>query len=174
MKKETDEAPQEKSSTFVRPQKQMGWRISGRHIGIVVGVIVLVCIFILRPMLISGKSMMPTYSSSGFTIAFLPYFKIYDPQRQQVVVLPHAGFNSFRLKRVLAFPGETVEFNDGILYVNGKAMEEPYVKYPCNWNLTRIEVPKGKVFVLGDNRSMPIKNQLGMIDRSRLAGVPIW
>lgn len=175
MKKDSDEAPQEQSSTFVRPPKHKDWRVIAGRIGVIAGITVLVCLFILRPMVISGGSMMPTYSSSGFTFAFLPYFKLYDPQRQQIVILSHAGFNNFLLKRILAFPGETVEIHNGVLYVNGKALDEPYVKYPCNWNLAPVEVPKSKIFVLGDNRSMPIKNHMGgMIDRDRLAGVPIW
>ena len=171
-----DEAPQEEeSTTFVRPPKRRDWRVVAIRIAVVAAVTVLVCLFILRPMVISGGSMMPTYSSRGFTFAFLPYFKLYEPQRHQIVVLRHAGFNTFLLKRILAFPGETVEIRNGVLYVNGRALDEPYVKYDCNWNLSRREVPKGKIFVLGDNRSMPIQNHMGgMIDRDRLAGVPIW
>ena len=170
-----NETQQEESSTFVRPPKKRDWRAVCIRIGVIAVATVLVCLFILRPMVINGESMMPTYSSRGFTVAFLPYFKLYDPQRQQIVILKHAGFNTFLLKRVLAFPGETVEMRDGVLYVNGKALDEPYVKNGCNWNLSPREVPKGKIFVLGDNRSMPIQNHMGgMIDRSRLAGVPIW
>ena len=171
-----DEAPQEEeSTTFVRPPKRRDWRVVAIRIAVVAAATVLVCLFILRPMVISGGSMMPTYSSRGFTFAFLPYFKLYEPQRHQIVVLRHAGFNTFLLKRILAFPGETVEIRNGVLYVNGRALDEPYVKYDCNWNLSRREVPKGKIFVLGDNRSMPIQNHMGgMIDRDRLAGVPIW
>ena len=171
-----DEAPQEEeSTTFVRPPKRRDWRVVAIRIAVVAAVTVLVCLFILRPMVISGGSMMPTYSSRGFTFGFLPYFKLYDPQRQQIVILKHAGFNNFLLKRVLAFPGETVEFRNGVLYVNGRALDEPYVKYECDWNMSRREVPGGKIFVLGDNRSMPMANHMGgMIDRSRLAGVPIW
>ena len=64
---------------------------------------------------------------------------------------------------------------NGVLFVNGRALDEPYVKYGCNWNMNRCEVPKGKIFVLGDNRSMPMHNHMGgLIDQSRLAGVPIW
>ena len=171
-----DEAPQEEeSTTFVRPPKRRDWRVVAIRIAVVAAVTVLVCLFILRPMVISGGSMMPTYSSRGFTFAFLPYFKLYEPQRHQIVVLRHAGFNTFLLKRILAFPGETVEIRNGVLYVNGRALDEPYVKNGCNWNLSLREVPKGKIFVLGDNRSMPIQNHMGgMIDHSRLAGVPIW
>ena len=80
--------------------------------------------------------------------AFLPSFKLYSPQRKQIVILKHAGFNTFLLKRVLAFPGEVVEIRNGVLYVNGSAVDEPYVKNPCDWNFARHEVPKGKIFVL--------------------------
>ena len=170
-----NEPPQEESSTFVRPKKQKDWRVIAIRIGVIAAATILVCLFILRPMVINGESMMPTYSSRGFTFAFLPYFKIYQPERKQIVILKHAGFNTFLLKRVLAFPGETVEIRNGVLYVNGSALDEPYVKLGCDWNFSRREVPPGKIFVLGDNRSMPLQNHKGgMIDKSRLAGVPIW
>ena len=170
-----NEPPQEESSTFVRPKKQKDWRVVAIRIGVIAAATVLVCLFILRPMVINGESMMPTYSSRGFTFAFLPYFKIYQPERKQIVILKHAGFNTVLLKRVLAFPGETVEIRNGVLYVNGNALDEPYVKLGCDWNFSRREVPAGKIFVLGDNRSMPLQNHMGgMIDKSRLAGVPIW
>ena len=170
-----NEPPKEESSTFARPKKQKDWRVVAIRIGVIAAVTVLVCLFSLRPMVINGESMMPTYSSRGFTFAFLPYFKIYQPERKQIVILNHAGFNTFLLKRVLAFPGDTVEIRNGVLYVNGSALDEPYVKLGCDWNFSRREVPAGKIFVLGDNRSMPLQNHMGgMIDKSRLAGVPIW
>jgi hypothetical protein len=62
-----------------------------------------------------------------------------------------------------------------LVAMNGKALDEPYVKNGCDWNMSRREVPKGKIFVLGDNRSMPMTEHMGgMIDQSRLAGIPIW
>ena len=166
---------EEESTVFIRPPKKMDWRVVAIRSGITAGVTILVCLFILRPMVINGGSMMPTYSSKGFTFGFLPYFKLYEPQRKQIVILKHAGFNTFLLKRILAFPGETVEIHNGVLFVNGKALDEPYVKDPCDWNMSPREVPKGKIFVLGDNRSMPMGNHMGgMIGRDRLAGIPIW
>ena len=131
---EQKEVPQEESTTFVRPPKKKDWRLICIRIGVIAAATVLICLFVLRPMVINGESMMPTYSSRGFTFAFLPYFKMYDPQRHQIVILKHAGFNTFLLKRVLAFPGETVEFRDGVLYVNGRALDEPYVKNGCSWS----------------------------------------
>jgi len=170
-----NESPKEESSTFVRPKKKLDWRMIAIRSGVAAGVTILVCIFILRPMIINGSSMMPTYSSRGFTFGFLPYFKMYAPQRKQIVILKHAGFNTFLLKRIIALPGETVEIREGTVYINGKELEEPYVKYPCDWNMSHREVSKGKIFVLGDNRSMPMENHMGgLINQNRLAGVPIW
>ena len=170
-----NEPPKEESTTFIRPKKHTDWRAVGIRIAVIATATVLVCLFILRPMVINGESMMPTYSRRGFTFAFLPYFKLYEPQRKQIVILKYGGFNTFLLKRVLAFPGERVEFRKGVLYVNGKAVDEPYVKNGCNWDMPPREVPKGKLFVVGDNRSMPMeRHKYGMINRDHLAGVPIW
>lgn len=170
-----NEQPQEESSIFIRPKKHLDWRLIAIRACTSAGITILVCLFVLRPMIISGESMMPTYPQKGFTFGFLPYFKIYSPQRKQVVILKHAGTNTFLLKRIIALPGETVAIHNGVVYVNGKELEEPYVKYPCNWNFPLHEVQKGKIFVLGDNRSMPIHNHMGgMIDQDRLAGIPIW
>ena len=169
------ESPQEESSTFVRPKKKRDWRIACIRIAVIAAVTVIVCLFILRPMVISGESMMPTYSAHGFTFAFLPYFKLYAPQRKQIVILKYGTENTFLLKRVLAFPGETVEFRNGVLYVDGRKEDEPYVKHGCDWNTPPCEVPKGRLFVVGDNRSMPAEqHKFGMIKQSRLAGIPIW
>ena len=169
------EQPQEESSTFVRPQKQRNWKAIAIRSAILAIITALVCIFLFRPMIINGESMMPTYSSTGFTFAFLPYFKIYQPQRKQIVILKHAGFNTFLLKRIIAFPGDLVEIRKGVVYLNGSPYPEPYVKNGCDWNYSCHEVPKGKIFVLGDNRSMPMNQHMGgMIDQSRLAGVPLW
>ncbi len=166
---------QEQSSQFARPARQKNWFTSFVRIFLIAGAVTLICIYVLRPVFLNGTSMMPTYSNHVFTFALLPYFKIYAPQRQQIVILSHPKAKSFFIKRIIAFPGDTVEIRNGVLYLNNRALNEPYVKYQCKWNMTRCEVPKGKIFVLGDNRSMPMREHMGgLIDQRRLVGVPIW
>jgi len=170
------EAPQwGDSKPSANSRKKIDWRIVVNRILVLTGAALLLCIFVLRPVIIRGDTMRPTYSNRSITFVFLPYFKIYPPERKQVVAVSRNGFNNILIKRVLAFPGETVEIRNGVLYVNDKRIREPYLKKGCNWNLPAREVPKGKVFVLGDNRTMPMGNHMGgMIDQSKLAGVPIW
>ena len=79
------------------------------------------------------------------------------------------------LKRVVAREGEQVEFRDGKLFVDGKEIEEPYVRYPCNWNLSPREVEQDGIYVVGDNRNMPIENHhFGQASKKRIIGVPLW
>ena len=79
------------------------------------------------------------------------------------------------LKRVVAIEGEQVEFREGRLLVGGKELEEPYVRYPCRWNLSPRRVEKDCVYVVGDNRNMPIENHhFGQTLKSRIIGVPLW
>ena len=79
------------------------------------------------------------------------------------------------LKRVVAREGEQVEFRDGELFVDGKEIEEPYVRYPCDWNLPTRQVEENHIYVVGDNRNMPIENHhFGQASKSRIMGVPLW
>ena len=58
----TNEVPQEESTTFVRPPKKTDWLTIAIRSGVAAVVTVLVCVFLFRPMIINGESMQPTYS----------------------------------------------------------------------------------------------------------------
>jgi len=92
-----------------------------------------------------------------------------------VVVVRFAGDKVTLLKRVVATEGEEVEFRDGRLFVNGRLIEEPYVRSPSPWNLSPRKVDKNCVYVVGDNRSMPIGNHyFGQASTERVMGGPLW
>jgi signal peptidase I len=79
------------------------------------------------------------------------------------------------LKRVVALEGEWVEFRDGKLLINSKELDEPYLHYPCNWNLSPRHVEVNCVYVVGDNRNMPMENHyFGQTPIRRIMGVPLW
>jgi len=82
------------------------------------------------------------------------------------------------LKRVIAVEGDTVEIINDRIYLNGKMLEENYVSTkvtsPHNDN-TKWEIPKGYVFVLGDNRSNSRDSRdLGVVSRSDIVGKVIF
>lgn len=119
--------------------------------------------------------MEPTYRNGGFTFCWKLRYIFSDPKRYDVVAVRFAGSRVMLLKRVVAVEGERVEFRDGKLFVDGKGIDEPYVRYPCNWNLAPRQVEKDCVYVVGDNRSMPIENHhFGQAPIKRIIGVPLW
>ena len=129
----------------------------------------------LRPMVVDGASMEPTYASRGFNFGNLLAYRWNPPKRGDVVLLRYGGQRWFLLKRVLAFAGETVEFRNGKCLVGGRPLDEPYVKKPCGWTVPPCTVPQGCIYVMGDNRSVPFENHVGgEISASRIAGRPLW
>lgn len=57
------------------------------------------------------------------------------------------------LKRVIGLPGETIQGIDGEIYINGKLLEEDYIKEKCYTDFGPYEIPKDCYFVMGDNRN---------------------
>jgi signal peptidase I len=127
------------------------------------------------PFSIQGISMEPTYHNGRVNFCWRLRYLFSEPKRHDVVAVRFAGTKVMLLKRVVALEGERIEFRDGKLFVDAEEIDEPYVLYPCTWNLPPRQVEKDAIYVVGDNRSMPIENHhFGQTSRSRIVGVPIW
>jgi signal peptidase I len=127
------------------------------------------------PFYIQGISMEPTYHDGGVNFCWRLRYLFSEPKRFDVVTVRFAGIKVMLLKRVVAREGEQVEFRDGKLFIDGQEIEEFYIRYPCNWNLPPRRVEKDCVYVVGDNRNMPIENHhFGQTSKSRVMGVPLW
>lgn len=130
--------------------------------------------FIAVPAFVKGPSMEPTYKRIGFNFCWRPTYWFSDPKRGDVVIIRYTS-KTLYLKRVVALAGDRVAFYEGKLYVNGNYVQEPYVKNPSDWMLPEKLVEPDKIYVVGDNRSMPIyKHKFGQVLTKRLHGAPIW
>ncbi len=127
------------------------------------------------PIRIKGSSMEPAYRDGSVNFCWRLRYVFSEPQRGDVVAVRFAGTRVMLLKRVVALEEERVEFRDGRLFVNGKYIDEPYVRYSSNWNLPPRLVEKNSVYVVGDNRNMPLENHLfGQTSLNRVIGAPLW
>ena len=104
---------------------------------------------------ISG-SMEPTIMTGSYTIGNRLAYFIDAPQRGDVIEFFHTdnyGNIYSYLKRVIGIAGDTIDFKDGCVYVNGQCIIEDYIAENAEtYAFKSFTVPEGCVFVLGDNR----------------------
>jgi signal peptidase I len=142
---------------------------------VVAAAVYVICKFVMLPVVIDGESMLPTYSAHGFNFCNKLAYQWSRPKRGDIVVLRYGGMRWMLLKRVIAFAGETVAFEKGVCIVDGKPLDEPYVRLGCDWNLPPHLVGPGCVYVMGDNRSVPAEAHVGgEIAVARIVGRPLW
>jgi signal peptidase I len=104
---------------------------------------------------IEGYSMEPNLHQGQYLIVNKAVYRwLHGPQRGDIVVFeyPRAPDRDF-IKRVIGLPGETVEVRDGLIYVGGVPLDEPYLSEPTRGNMAPRTMGPAEYFVLGDNRN---------------------
>lgn len=120
---------------------------------------------------ISG-SMEPTLQISDVVLAD----RHAVPKRHDIVIVTDPEQPGEKLiKRIIGMPGDTVQLEHGILYVNGKEDFSAQVsENTIHWTDVRVRVPLGKVFVMGDNRNNSYDSlNFGPVSEDDIRGVMI-
>jgi signal peptidase I len=176
-------------------------------IGGSLAVALLVNAFLFQPFRIPSSSMYPTLKVGDRVVVNKLSYHLHGVHRGDVVVFGQPKCNSAGstdvthplwatcsalahvkdlVKRVVALPGETVSIHDDHVYINGKQLAEPYLakdttivpvvagcSFPGSYR-----VPKGYVFVMGDNRTVSFDSRcFGPIPESLIVGrafVRLW
>mgnify|MGYP002512277377 CR=1 FL=1 len=160
---EKREAEQSPNSTEQKQQKQMSWQQNAvlylHDLVYLLAVIMLVFILLFRIVIVDGTSMNQTLLHGDYLLLMSNTF-YRNPQYGDIVVISKDSFDDGDpiVKRVIATEGQTVDidFYAGIVYVDGIALDEPYVNTPTNTEggmLFPLTVEDGCVFVMGDNRN---------------------
>lgn len=104
-------------------------------------------------------------------------YLIGDPQRGDIVVFTRPNQPPTQpplIKRLIGLPGETLEFRDMQLYVNGTPLNEPYINEPCteaNCENQSWTLGENEYFFMGDNRNHSLDSRsFGPIARGQLVG----
>ncbi len=105
--------------------------------------------YVVSPIKVNGESMMTTLHDGDVMILNIIGYRFDDIKRFDIVVVREK--HEYLIKRVIGLPGDSVEYKDNILYVNGKKVKDPYGSdVTDDFSVT---VEKGHYYVLGDNRT---------------------
>ena len=122
-------------------------------------VVVAIFTFVIRMMGVDGHSMLNTLQH-GDRLLVVNSMLYHDYKYGDIVILRKNGVfdDDPIVKRVIAVVGQTVDidFAEGIVYVDGEALEEDYIReptYTAEGTEFPLTVPEGSIFVMGDNRN---------------------
>lgn len=145
-------------------------------------------VFVFQQFYISGPSMQTTLFDNNRVLVNKLSYKLHGIGRGDVVVFDRVTTNGGTvnhddlIKRVIALGGDTLEIKKCVVFLNGVALEENYLDAQdlaqsdlnsrCRVvNLAEQVVPKGKIFVMGDNRSESFDSRMfGPIDEDLVVG----
>lgn len=113
-------------------------------------VVISVRLFVLEDVYVSGISMLPAYRS-GETVLIRKL--LYTPQRGDVVVFDSPSQTRL-VKRIIGLPCEEIEIINGIIYIDGAAVDKKYqTTTDKNEMMSKITISEDCVFLMGDNRN---------------------
>ncbi|MFC5649032.1 signal peptidase I [Paenibacillus solisilvae] len=147
--------------------------------------------FLFAPFIVDGPSMQPTFYTGERLIVNKIIYEVRKPKHGEVVVfhVPEEGRDF--IKRVIGVPGDKVKLEGDNLYINGKKVDEPYLKQSIanakaeghifnndgptanfpNENFTTDIVPEGYILAFGDNRPESKDSRIiGYVPMSHIVG----
>ncbi len=175
---------EEKSGDTGTPKEKKDSAILYLHdIVYLLAAVILLFVFAFRVAVVSGPSMYHTLVDGDYLLLVGNLF-YRNPKQGDIIVASKSGFEGGEpiVKRVIATGGQTVDidFDAGIVYVDGVALEEDYTYTPTNeWEGVTfpLKVDDGCVFVMGDNRNVSKDSrspEIGLIDTREILGKAVF
>jgi len=136
--------------------------------------------FVAQPYIVSGLSMDPTFKDADYLIVDQLSKRFEEPARQSVVIIKYPKDPSkYFIKRLIGFPGDTIEIKDGVVTVfnadhkDGLILEEPYIVYSKIEDFS-ITLGDDEYFVMGDNRAGSYDSRMwGPLPKKYIIGRPL-
>ena len=145
--------------------------------------LMLVFLLLFRVIVVSGSSMYDTLIDGDYLLLLSNLF-YQEPEYGDIIVVSKESFDDGVpiIKRVIATEGQTVDidFEAGIVYVDGEALQEDYTYTPTNVQegmTFPLTLQDGCVFAMGDNRNGSLDSRcpdIGQIDRREILGKALF
>ena len=173
----------ESTQKIPKDQANAGFLSYLRDMVFLIAGILLIFSLLFRVVVVSGPSMNKTLIDGDYILLLNNIF-YNDPKYGDVIVACKDAYDNGApiIKRVIATEGQTVDidFHEGIVYVDGVALVEPYVNTPTNQQEGMsfpLVVEEGCIFVMGDNRNISKDSrskEIGLIDIREILGKSLF
>lgn len=134
---------------------------------IIIIVVLIIKSNIVAPIRVNGKSMNNTLKDGDIMILDIIGYRTSKLKRFDIAVVDNG--KDYLIKRVIALPGEEIEYKDNKLYINGKLIKDKYGNGKTND--FKVKVDKNSYFVLGDNREDSLDSRYyGAFNKKNILG----
>jgi signal peptidase I len=149
-----------------------------RDILFAVAAAIFIVVFVIQPVKVEGTSMLPRLVDQERIFVNRFIYRFENIHRGDIVVFwyPRDTDKSF-IKRVVAVPNDVIEIRNGVVFVNGIEVKEPYLKpeFRDYESYSKTVVPADQYFVLGDHRnSSNDSRNWGFVPRSLIYGKAVF
>ena len=157
---------------------------------LLVDIVIAVCLagavlYFIRPTIVKQTSMENTLHENDYMIMYRLAYKNHAPERGDIIIFQStlvnedSGKDKLLIKRVIGLPGDQIMISDGMVYINGEAYEEDYLKdgYTPAFEIPAegetYVVPDGTYFCMGDNREGSVdsrRSEVGVVPEETIKG----
>lgn len=133
--------------------------------------------YIVSPASVNGDSMSPTLKDGEVLVLNKAKMIFGSVDRFDIVVVKY-GSPNYIIKRVIGLPGESIEYKENILYINGRLVDEPYLNNITtpDFSLEKLgleTIPDNMYFIAGDNREVSVDSRdtrVGLVSEDDIMG----
>ena len=146
----------------------------------VMSIIAFILVYFFKPIVVKQTSMLPTLQQDNYLFLSKQAYNFGKPERGDIIVFPfysRSGMDYY-IKRVIGLPGDRIDIKEGTVYINGDPEDDHYTKDRTTpGDIRNLVVPKGELFVLGDNRLVSVDSRdpsIGTIKIDSVVGEAVF
>lgn len=152
---------------------------------LIIIIVILLRTYIITPVIVRGDSMYDTLKNNEVLLLSKISYRTGKIKRFDVVVIKDKS-QEYIIKRIIGMPGDSIEYKDNILYINGKKYNKKFTNDVTEdftlddiCNINKIDcngkIPEDMYLVLGDNRDVSADSRVkGLIEKDKIIGKAIF
>lgn len=148
-----------------------GWLKDAEKFLLLLAIVFFVFRFVIGCSFVKGESMLPTLQNGALVL----YVRVCPEYKAGDVVSVRIPSEEYYVKRIIAVAGDTIDIQNGSVYVNGEQIAEDYIQGRTEHQQGTVKYPmtlkEGQIFIMGDNREGSVDSRtFGVVGERQVKG----